>query len=291
MRSVELKTREIQCVVGDNSEQDEHRAGYNGAWSLTSVHEPVNLYVPAYGGLNLEHIFDGSSIHGEHQRYFEPRNHPMELERDGEGVVLYQSPTPYTGVESWTTFRVEEPNRVRFRFRARPSKVDFKFGYVGFFWASYINCPENKSIYFGTPAENEKGWRWYQHCTLAHGRDSTVRSAEDAVDTPIDGDDHRYLYSAFSPVRYARPFYYGVRGKMVLIYVFEENDGIVRFSHSPSGGGRTPDDMDTRPAWDFLQILPNPEAGRRYEMKLTAIYKPYEGRTDVIRQVDAVLGK
>ncbi len=290
MESVELKTSQISCTVGDNSEQDKHRGGYNGVWALTSTHEPVNLYVPAYAGLNLEHIFDGSPVYQNRKRYFEPRNHPMELSRDGDAVVLHQPPTPHTGVESWTRFQVEEPNRIRFRFRARLTKTDFQFGYVGFFWASYMNCPENKSIYFPTPADNEKGWRWYQHCTLAHGRDSTVRGQEDSVETPVDQEGHIPLYSTFSPVRYARPFYYGLRGKMVLIYVFEGNDGVARFSHSPSGGGRTPDDMDTRPAWDFIQVIPSPRAGDSYQLKLTAIYKPYEGRSDVLRQAESVLG-
>ena len=213
----------------------------------------------------------------------------MQLSMADGAATLYQEPTPHTGVESWTTFRVEEPNRIRFRFRASPGKSDYRFGYLGFFWASYIFCPENKSIYFTTPGDGPQGWRWYQHCTLAHSRDSSVLHVNDAVEVPVEKEEHVPLYSVSTSVRYLRPFYYGLRGKMALIYVFEKYDGVLRFCHSPSGGGSTPDSMDTCPAWDFFQVISNPEAGRTYELALTAIYKRYQGRSDILRQVQSVI--
>ena len=33
-------------------------------------------------------------------------------------------------------------------FRFRPTQHVFTHGYIGLFWASYINAPEDKSIYF-----------------------------------------------------------------------------------------------------------------------------------------------
>ncbi|HPO10354.1 MAG TPA: hypothetical protein PLZ55_16895 [bacterium] len=290
MNSIELKTSEITCRIGDNTANGEHNALYNGIWELRSTHEPVNLFVPSYAGLNLEHIFDGSANRGDNKRFFEPRHHPMELTVENDTATLHQTPTPFMKVESWTSFRVEEPNRIRFQFRARPTHTDFRFNYLGFFWASYILAPENKSIYFPTPEKNERGWRWYQHCTLAHNRDSSVLSEADNFQPAREDETEMTLYAACSPVRYARPFYFGLRGKMVLIYIFEKADGVLRLCHSPSGGGPTPDKMDTCPAWDFVQFIPNPEAGRTYELSLTAVYKLYEGRSDVIRQVETILG-
>ena len=47
---------EINAVIGDNSEHQFHRAGYNGVWELRHRNSTRNLFVPAYAGLNLEHV-------------------------------------------------------------------------------------------------------------------------------------------------------------------------------------------------------------------------------------------
>ena len=44
---------EINAVIGDNSEHQVHRAGYNGVWELRHRSSTRNLFVPAYAGLNL----------------------------------------------------------------------------------------------------------------------------------------------------------------------------------------------------------------------------------------------
>jgi hypothetical protein len=48
-----------------------HRAGYHGVASLTHERQPRNLFVPAYSGLNVEHIHDGTTQPGD--ALFEPR--------------------------------------------------------------------------------------------------------------------------------------------------------------------------------------------------------------------------
>ena len=50
---------EIAC--GNVPELPGHRAGYNGVASLTHKRRPSNLFVAAYGGLNFEHIHDGTA--------------------------------------------------------------------------------------------------------------------------------------------------------------------------------------------------------------------------------------
>jgi hypothetical protein len=52
----ELQTEELRVVVGDNSDTGEHEAGYNGIWSLTSVHDPHSLFLPVNCGMNFEFI-------------------------------------------------------------------------------------------------------------------------------------------------------------------------------------------------------------------------------------------
>ena len=56
-----------------------HRAGYHGVASLRHDRQPRNLFVPAYAGLNFEHIHDGTVQ--ARDVLFEPRNAPMELRR------------------------------------------------------------------------------------------------------------------------------------------------------------------------------------------------------------------
>jgi hypothetical protein len=53
----EFQSKELTCIIGNNAKKGEHRSGYNGVYSLQSVHQSKSLFVPAYAGLNLEHIF------------------------------------------------------------------------------------------------------------------------------------------------------------------------------------------------------------------------------------------
>ena len=93
---IELRAGDLTAVVGDNSACGDHRAGYNGLWSLKSAHQPANLFVPSYAGLNLEHVMDGRDLTAE-DRVFEPRRAPMALRpKSGVEVELYQPPTPIT---------------------------------------------------------------------------------------------------------------------------------------------------------------------------------------------------
>ena len=80
-----LHTSELEVVIGDNQAGDSnhpcHCAGYNGIWSLTSIHEPRNCFVPRYCGLNLEHLMDGLFATTEEGDGFEPRHQPMQVKR------------------------------------------------------------------------------------------------------------------------------------------------------------------------------------------------------------------
>jgi hypothetical protein len=46
-----LRVGGLTAVIGDNAAAGEHRAGYNGLWSLTHKAEPANLFVPAVARL------------------------------------------------------------------------------------------------------------------------------------------------------------------------------------------------------------------------------------------------
>src|SRR5207237_3535604 len=115
----------IPAIIGDNAAAGDHRAGYNGLWSLTHKAEKTNLFVPSVAGLNFEHIFDGETLDpkGETKIFFEPRNAPMEFKQiSATEAELHQPPSPTFFLESWTRFTLVEPHYVDFAFRTRPTQ-------------------------------------------------------------------------------------------------------------------------------------------------------------------------
>ena len=102
------------------------------------------------------------------------------------------------------------------------------------------------------------------------------------------------LYNNFSPLRFHLPFYYGLfRSKtlgqrseeQVYLIMFDRTENI-RFSHSPSGGGRSLDGEDTNPAWDFQYIIPSYTLNAEYSFKARVVYKKFAGRGDVIAEYE-----
>src|SRR5262245_51878721 len=89
---------DLTAVIGDNAEKGEHRAGYNGVWSLTSKSEETNVFVPIVAGFNLEHIFDGQTqdtMPDKKDIFFEPRRAKMEFRKlSKSSAELHQPLTP-----------------------------------------------------------------------------------------------------------------------------------------------------------------------------------------------------
>lgn len=283
MASTTLRAGDLTAVVGDNAADGAHRAGYNGLWSLTHRNEATNLFVPAVAGLNLEHIFDGDRRDRDNSRtiFFEPRNAPMTLRRISDTEAeLHQPPTPHSHLESWTRFTLRAPHFVDFQFRFRPTQHAFAHGYIGLFWASYMNAPEDKSIYF------RNGGIWHQLCTPVHNDGSTVRHRDDRTELRFSRDYPVALYCNFSPLRFAEPFYYGNFRSMMYLLMFDRTEGI-RFTHSPSGGGGNKELQTTNPAWDFQYILPKYEVKREYAFRACLAYRPRVGRSELLRDYEA----
>lgn len=281
MTHVTLKAGDLTAVIGDNSANGEHRAGYNGVWSLTHRTEPTNLFVPAVAGLNLEHIFDGDKDDkGKGTKiFFEPRNAPMSLKviSDAE-AELHQPPTPVFQTESWTRFKVSAPHYLDFHFRFRATQHVFTHGYMGLFWASYINAPEDKSLYF------RGGNLWQQLCTQRHNDESTVLHRDDKTELKFSPGYRMSLFQAFSPMRFDQPFYYGLFRNHLFLLMFDRADGI-RFTHSPSGGGVNSKLQASNPAWDFQFIVPKYEVKREYDFNARVVYRERCSREEVLREV------
>jgi hypothetical protein len=287
-----LKSGVLRLVVADNEAYGkEHRAGYSGVSELyLGAENARNLFVPTYAGLNFEHIFSGDS-----QSYgwniFEPRRSPMKLVRVSETrVELQQART-----QNW-------PLRTRIEYELADGGIDFVFcgvptediwkkhGYIGVFFASYINAPEDMSINFigrSRSGNSDSRSRWIKHLPEKHGQAANHRPAGSDWDPAFDDGFNIDLVKGISDLEYVYPFYYGISGTNVFIIMFERpgKDGEIRFAQSPSGGGRG------NPAWDFVFFQRRYAVGQEFCFHARAVYKKFEGQADVIKVYTAWSGE
>lgn len=270
---VVLRRGPLEAVVVDDRAVDDevlpgHRAGYSGLGSLKYDRQPRNLFVPDYAGLNFEHIHDGTVQPRE--VLFEPRNAPMQLRViDGHTAELHQPPTPHWGLESCTRYQLLEDGVIEMTFECIPRRDVFKNGYIGLFWASYIQQPESLDIHFIGRRSDEAGATpdWIRGITPAHGELPTHLAVDDRRDFAHDAAFPLTLVFNSSRHRYTDPWYFGVCRGMAFAQAFRAAEQ-VRFSQSPSGGGAG------NPAWDFQWFIPNYRVGQRYELVMRALYGP-----------------
>ena len=279
-----LRRGEVEAVVVDNRAVDDgvlpgHRAGYSGLAALRHTRRRENLFVPAFAGLNFEHIHDGTTQPRE--ILFEPRNAPMELRRvDDHTAELYQRPTPHWGLESCLRYELLPDGAIEMTLECIPRRRSFRNGYIGLFWASYIDRPESGAIHFrGHPEGGDATPRWIEAVSPAHG----VRATHLAAGRPARVPARRGIpaHPGLQPLghRYDEPWYFGVSHGMAYAQVFRPRDQ-VRLAQSPSGGG------EGNPAWDFQVFIPDYEVGRRYTLVMRALYLPFESAEQVRRAVE-----
>ncbi len=270
----------LRIVVVDNAKHGEqHRAGYNGLASLVHKQGKGNVFVPLYAGLNFELIHDGTKV--PRDRMMEPRRAPMSLRRiDAWTVELHQPPTPTWHLESCTRFRLLDGGAVEMAFECIPRRAVFKRGFIGLFWASYMDRPESKAIHFrGVPrdAGPDARPRWIEAVTPKHGVDSTHVGLHDRRDlVPAPDFPVHYMVFSYSAYRYTEPFYYGVTHGIALGFVFRKQDQI-RFTQSPTGGGAD------NPAWDFQFMIPDPGVGKASGFVMRLVATPLEDRDQFAR--------
>lgn len=275
-----LKRAGITAVIVDNREVNDdvlpdHRAGYSGVASLTADKSRENLFVPAVSGLNFEHIHDGTVQ--DRKILFEPRNVPMELRVIDEFTAeLYQTPTPYWGLESCHRYRLLSDGAIEMTFECIPRRATYKNGYIGLFWASYINQPESLDITFKGFDEGERpaATRWIRGITPAHGTLPTHLANDDNRDFAHDADFPLSLVFNRSKHRFTEPWYFGVSHGQAYAQMFRPQDR-VRLTQSPSGGG------PGNPAWDFQFFIDKHELNRRYQFVMRAMLLPFESAEQV----------
>ncbi|UCG56462.1 MAG: hypothetical protein JSU70_16565 [Phycisphaerales bacterium] len=272
---VVLKSGGVRAVIVNNESVDDdvlpgHRGGYSGVASLTHRLRGENLFVPLYAGLNFEHIHDGTVQ--PRDILFEPRRAPIKIRQLNEHTAeLLQPPTPHWQLESRLRYRLLEDGVIEMTLECVPRARTFKNNYIGLFFASYIDQPESLDIHFpGQPADQEQSQpQWIRGVTPAHGTLATHPAIDDKRSFIHDSEFSLTLVFNLSNYRYCEPWYYGVSHGMALVLMFRPRDE-VRFSQSPSGGGKG------NPAWDFQWFIPDYEVGRHYRFVMRAMYVPFE---------------
>ncbi len=281
---VSLQAGDLTAVIGDNSALGEHRAGYNGVWSLRHAKGTRSIFVPAVAGLNLEHIVTGEHLE-DSKTFFEPRNAPMHLTRISDTETeLHQPPTPTFHVESWTRFRLVAPHYLDMDFRCRAHRDVFPRGYLSLFWASYMNAPADKSMYFLGGLDAQKDM-WTQFCTQWHNDQSTVRHRDDNFAMTFRESGRDTLFKSLSRFSFDQPFFYGHFDDLTWIVMFDRTEGI-RLTHSPSGGGANAAMKSTNPAWDFQFLIQKPELMKDYGFKVRTALRPRCSRNEILDEVE-----
>ena len=279
----EYQIGDLTAVIGDNSADGTHRAGYNGLWSLHHKTEPRSLFVPGIAGLNFEHIISGE---GEEERdvFFEPRRADMTFRKISDSVAeLHQPPTPTFFLDSTTRFELKAPHYIDMEFRCHATQHVFVHDYIALFWASYINAPEDKSMYFPGSVAGRGARLWSQLCPPAHNVNSTVRHREDEFVMQFAEGAPDALYKNFSPLRFDTPMFYGNFGKHIFIVMFDRIEGI-RLTQSPSGGGVNKEHKTTNPAWDFQFIIHPYEVLKEYSFRARVVYREKCSRDEIMRE-------
>lgn len=267
-----LKRGPIEAVIVDNRAVDDailpgHKAGYHGLAALKHRDQKVNLFVPSFSGLNFEHIHDGtvqpSNI------LFEPRNAPLQLRIINDSTVeLYQPATPHWGLESCMRYELLESGVIELTFECIPQRDTYKNGYIGLFWASYIDKPQDLSIQYPGKLKNAPSTanaEWIRGVSPKHGELATHLAESDRRELKHASDFPLKLVFNQSASNFTEPWYFGQSGKNVFLQTFRRNDG-VRISQSPSGGG------EGCPAWDFQWFIPDYKIGQRYQLVMRASY-------------------
>ncbi len=200
----------------------------------------------------------------------------MELRVVDEFTVeVYQPPTPNWQLESCGRYHLLPDGTMEYTFECIPRAATFQQGYIGLFWASYIDQPEDKAIHFrGREAAQSGGGQWLRAVSPAHGVESTHPPAGPLPDLPFDPNFSLTLANHRSAYVHTEPWYYGVSHGLAYVQMFRDRDRIW-FAQSPTGGG------ETNPAWDFQWFIPDSKVGEAYGFVMRAAYLPFESQDQI----------
>jgi hypothetical protein len=271
---VKVNTDHLEMIFVDNKQfSPSHRKGYNGIAKLRTTQslDEWNFFVDYYAGFNHEHYFDNKFR--SHKDLYHPRRHPMSLlqEKDSKNtthVKLTQKSYRPWNVRYDADFKIHG-HSIDFTLQFTPQRELPSSEFLGVFFASYINQPEQKGFNLHT----EGKWHYFE--TTAHGTQSSIASNQ-CIYHPTFSDkiEKHWLFASYAPIQYDWPVFYGINHGIMLCFMFESKP-LLFLSHSPSGGGLG------NPAWDFFIIQPKPQPHQTFSLRGRLIVKPFVSDSDV----------
>jgi len=284
--NVTVNSGDLKAVMVDNGTYGTHKSGYNGVSELFHGNSLRNIFDNRYGGMNFEFIVSGDkSSYG--WNIFEPRRSPMVLTQDSSSHVnLFQANTENWPLQTSVDFNVTNANALDFTIKAKPLADTWsKHGYIGMFFASYLDSPEDKSLHFigkSRAGMGDQNRRWIKYSPAQHGVKGIHRPAGSDWDPPADPNHPIPLVTSTSDYEYIYPFYYGISHGKVYLIMFKKPDSLdeIRFGQSPNGAG------PTNPAWDFFLIKRNYVVNEEFTFSGRLIYRDHDGEASIIKDYE-----
>jgi hypothetical protein len=205
-------------------------------------------------------------------------------------VELIQERTPHWPIRSRLVYEASG-DAVDLTYFGTPLEDLWKrHGYIGVFFASYIQAPECMAIQFigrSRPGRGDATPRWIQHLPKSHGEAANHRPAGSTWDPSFDDGFKIPLASGHSDLEYVYPFYFGRSGENVFVLMFDKphDGGELRFAQSPSGGG------NGNPAWDFIYYRRDYAVGREFQFRVRAVYRKFTSVEDIVQTYERWAGE
>ena len=283
---VRIETGELRAVIGDNDSDPpgapwshkgdrplpaglRHHPGYNGVWSLTSVHAPANLFTEPFAGLNYEFIFDGELQDAERRHSFAPRFTPTSIKVTGEdAVAFHQQPTERRRVEAWWTIELTEPHYIDLTFSCVPHASP-PHGWLTIFFANYVWRPDRPWMWLPT----DKGVR--ERPRSRERPNSVAPSGSPVLPTRAAWKEGWLNRDPDFPL--ALPYFFGrpsvTPGDEGMVFmVMLDTDGVPGFAQPAP----LEEPFDNAP-WDFHVTFPRVHAGERHGFRARLVYARRSG--------------
>ena len=255
-QTAEVRAGELTLLLGNEYDHGAGRTGYIGIWSLTSIHEPTNIFVPHYAGW----------IH---------RRARADVVKTSETEAYIQHFSADRTPGTRQLFRLTPPYYFDCLFTPRMSNDSVEIG-----GTSYINGPEDPGVYF-----LNSEMKWQRHYDNLHGNAASILPAgmpvpavKKVADSPYPKGTARFS-DTFAQHRYHPDYtlFYGRFRDMVLVHMFPPQCNVIPYT-SPSGGGVRPDGQSRNPAWDWRVTLSSPS------LLVRGIYKRYVSDDDILME-------
>lgn len=297
----ELIRPPLRVRVVDNSDRYFHLSdsvitGMNGLASL--IHDEQNKNIFGSCGMNLEEAETNPEAGTLHELWNAPRVAPMKIEKTSQySVKLTQNASEASGLNHEIVFTLGD-SCIDQTITTWPDH-DIKSSHT--FYASYMNQPQNTSLFFHAVLEGQDKPQWLEVTSPGHGGDASM------FFRPIDPKGkpwHEFLSD--NPVirqqRFRTPktiaateragfkvgklksfdnFMFGFVDEYVLLFIFRPpEDSSFGMWISASGA------LAVRcPAWDYMIDSGPQKAGEKRTFHVRLVYKPFVDIDNVLAEV------